>query len=151
MLFTCYCNTCSFETMDFVDTNAYDATHSWKKPRSGALVVSSNNRILLVQNYGQKWGVPKGKLAGNETRVQCAVRETREETSIDISRFVRSHVCHVDKKTNTAMYIVKLDSEPEIVPVTYDITGYGWFDVGCIMKNQRCVNMPSMSVIQTYK
>lgn len=45
-----------------------------------------DTQILLVKQYEHKenWGVPKGHIDRGETYEQCAMRETREETGIEV-------------------------------------------------------------------
>ncbi|AAT43548.1 NUDIX hydrolase [Picrophilus oshimae] len=54
---------------------------------AGALVLK-NNKFLLVKRMDEPdaglWAVPGGKLEYGETLEQCAVREIKEETNIDI-------------------------------------------------------------------
>ena len=54
----------------------------------GAIVYrKSRDRIelLLIQNrYGGDWSFPKGHVEGEETEVQTALREVKEETGLDI-------------------------------------------------------------------
>lgn len=48
--------------------------------------------VLLVQTFYSKdlWGFPKGKIEEeNEEPRQCAIREVQEETSYDISPFIK--------------------------------------------------------------
>ncbi len=47
----------------------------------GGLVKNKKGEILLIFRRG-KWDLPKGKLDENETLLQCAVREVREETGL---------------------------------------------------------------------
>jgi len=47
----------------------------------GGLVKNKRGEILLIFRRG-KWDLPKGKLDKNETLLQCAVREVREETGL---------------------------------------------------------------------
>lgn len=43
--------------------------------------------VLLVKQFAHRnvWGMPKGHLNAGETREQCAVREVKEETGVDIT------------------------------------------------------------------
>ncbi|MGW6729945.1 NUDIX domain-containing protein [Nocardia sp. NPDC055029] len=54
-------------------------------PGSSALVVDSDGRILM-QRRGDSgnWSLPGGAMEIGETLEQCAVRETKEETGLDI-------------------------------------------------------------------
>ncbi|MFC7394917.1 NUDIX hydrolase [Scopulibacillus cellulosilyticus] len=46
-------------------------------------VILNNDAILLVKEHG-KWGLPKGGQEPNESLINTAVRETREETGLDV-------------------------------------------------------------------
>lgn len=59
-------------------------------PKAGVIIFNTNlNKILIVKNaYNpllSKWGLPKGHLEKNETRIECAKRELLEETGINIT------------------------------------------------------------------
>ena len=69
--------------------SSFPRAFSHYRPRShkvyGAIVVTADNEILLVR--GKKtgiWSFPKGHLFGGETGQQCALRELKEETGIDL-------------------------------------------------------------------
>ncbi|RKR89170.1 ADP-ribose pyrophosphatase YjhB (NUDIX family) [Micromonospora pisi] len=54
-------------------------------PACGVLAVDDQGAILLQRrrDTGQ-WALPMGKMEIGETPTQCAVRETREETGVDV-------------------------------------------------------------------
>ncbi len=65
---------------------------------AGACIVH-NNKILLVQqkpegDQPEKWGPPAGHAESEETPVNTAIRETKEETNLDIEilGFVQSGI-----------------------------------------------------------
>ena len=47
----------------------------------GGLVKNKEGDILLIFRRG-KWDLPKGKLDDNETLLECALREVKEETGL---------------------------------------------------------------------
>jgi 8-oxo-dGTP pyrophosphatase MutT (NUDIX family) len=58
-----------------------------KNKKAGFFVYNkSEDRVLLVQSKGRLWGMPKGTLEHGETYFECAIRELKEETGLDISR-----------------------------------------------------------------
>lgn len=59
----------------------------------GAAIIIHNHRVLLLQracddDHPNLWEVPGGEAHKNETIVQCAVRELREETGLGASEVV---------------------------------------------------------------
>lgn len=54
----------------------------------GAIVYRKNKNqieLLLIKNrYGGHWSFPKGHMEGQETEVETALREVKEETGLDV-------------------------------------------------------------------
>ena len=50
--------------------------------------IKKDNKILMVQENKEskkgKWNMPAGKLDDNESIIEAAIRETKEETNIDV-------------------------------------------------------------------
>ena len=79
------------------------------RPKVGILaVVNYNNMVLVGQRKGSHgdgdWAFPGGHLEYSEEPADCAVRETLEETGIDLSGCIASYlgmtndVFHTEKK-----------------------------------------------------
>lgn len=110
------------------------------------------DRVLLVQSRGQLWGPPKGTLEVelNETSVQCAIREVKEETGLDV---VGENFSRATKIKNRAMYYY-VERDTCDVEVQHhedckdnDANGITWIKVQCleecilagrIVLNQHC-------------
>lgn len=61
------------------------------KVEIAAIYIEYNDQILILhrqnnKSEGNKWGIPGGKVAKNEKPLQAIIRETQEETGIDISK-----------------------------------------------------------------
>lgn len=55
---------------------------------AGAIIYTKiKNEIfyLLAKDFHSNWGFPKGHLENNETEIEAAIREIKEEVGIDIS------------------------------------------------------------------
>lgn len=67
--------------------NNYQKRNNTKRPtRAGTIIINYNtNEILITQSYGRHWGLPKGHLEKDENCIDCAIRETLEETGIELS------------------------------------------------------------------
>lgn len=55
-----------------------------KKEKSCGAIVIKDNKVLLVKHDIGHWGLPKGHVEENESEKETAIRETKEETNIDI-------------------------------------------------------------------
>ncbi len=54
----------------------------------GSIFISQANRVLVVRGRRTgKWSFPKGHPKEGETGYDCARRETREETGLELPRF----------------------------------------------------------------
>ena len=59
--------------------------HTTAKVGAGAAIFDENGRVLLMEHVGDKgWGLPGGFIEPNESARDAAVRETREETGLDV-------------------------------------------------------------------
>jgi ADP-ribose pyrophosphatase YjhB (NUDIX family) len=56
-----------------------------RKPSASVIVRNSAGDLLLLRRTDSgRWTIPTGGLKKNETLTQCAIRECREETGLDI-------------------------------------------------------------------
>lgn len=53
----------------------------------GVLIVGPSERVLLIRTHkwGDRWGIPGGKVDYGETLLAAAQREVREETALELS------------------------------------------------------------------
>jgi len=101
----------------------------------GGLIRNEKDETLLIFRRG-KWDLPKGKLDPGETLEQCAVREVREETGLQVNLvaplLVTYHTYH--QGTNFILkeshwFTMKMPGEQSLVPQTEeDIMEAKWVD-----------------------
>ena len=99
-----------------------------------ARVTRDDGRILLVKaSYRWHWGLPGGLMDSGESPAEATIRETREETSLDIELVGEPTVI-----VETAMQRVNFvfDAVPaegadpdKIKPQASEILELGWFEV----------------------
>ena len=76
--------------------------------KAGAVVLSKNNPekiLVLYQKKHDDFSFPKGHLESNETLQECAIRETKEETGLDIE---------ILRPLNVTAYTNKTDGNVEL-------------------------------------
>lgn len=55
-----------------------------KFEKSCGAIVLDGEKILVLQQKKGHWGFPKGHVENNETEVETAIREIKEETNVDV-------------------------------------------------------------------
>ena len=101
---------------------------------AGGLVKNREGDVLLIFRRG-KWDLPKGKLDDNETLLECAVREVKEETGLtkikagdEIDTTYHTYVefgKHILKESH--WYLMTAKGEEKLEPQTEeDITEIRW-------------------------
>lgn len=79
----------------------------------GIIILNNENKILLGHVTGQKhWDVPKGLKNENEEYIDTAIRETKEETGLNI---IRNDLKYIDyfiynKKKDLVLYRYKIEN-----------------------------------------
>jgi len=116
-----------------------------KRQRAGIFIYDKkNDSVLLVQSRALKWGIPKGGMEEGENFVDCAIRETREETGLNISPteflsstkiFGRSMFFYVEKEQRECF--------PDSLGEKNDANGITWIKVSCLAE---CIDRGSMSL-----
>jgi len=93
-------------------------------PIAGVLIRSTRNRVLLVRNNGSKsWSYPKGKIEHMENSLQCAIRECKEETDVDVSELIdeKKYLCMPVNGKRFSLYIIDNVDEDVMSPHILDV------------------------------
>jgi len=97
-----------------------------KQKESAGLAIIYRGMVLLAHTTGRKWwgsyGIPKGGIEPGESRMDAAIRETREEVGLDIPRSMidpnpRTYVLTSRKYKYTKTvywYVVEVDDLEQI-------------------------------------
>lgn len=105
---------------------------------AGGIVINKNREILLVQEFGEYWGLPRGHVEEGEDALTAAIREIKEEAGItdltkvaELGFYVRS-TFDSDGQPNFAeikhiTHFAFLTEQLEATPRDKDITDLGWF------------------------
>ncbi len=108
-------------------------------------------RVLLVQSRRQLWGPPKGTLesANNETNCECAIREVKEETGLDIGI---ENFSRATKIKNRAIYYYAemkwRDVHPQKGNDDNDANGITWIKLNCL---EECIKSGQIELNQHCK
>tara|TARA_A100001011_G_C14039017_1_gene726951 strand:- start:28 stop:525 length:498 start_codon:yes stop_codon:yes gene_type:complete len=104
--------------------------------KSGVFIFDkSKNKILLVQSKGNLWGIPKGTADKDEDLKNCAVREVKEETGLELNLELLTNSINIYNKA-LYFYIELEECEVEIqnTIVDNDANGICWINLDCLKK-----------------
>lgn len=113
--------------------------------KSSGVIVIYKGSILLTQSYNNYWGIPKGKVKVDETLLNCALREVKEESTLDLKsyhmilnkpvyKFIPTY-----KNNIIYLFLCIIPSENDIVnghvdDLHNDSTGFCWIKRSCLTK-----------------
>ena len=67
---------------DVIKDSSGNRIHVRTLERSGLIIRNKEGNLLVIVDQNDRWSIPKGWKEDNETLINCAKRETREETGI---------------------------------------------------------------------
>ena len=131
------------------------------------VIIEKDNQVLLVQNCGNKWSIPKGGvydlLNPPETIEAGAIREIEEETGIkiDINKLERINKTWIDSKgiLSVFKYTLPDDYEVKLIDNCDEISGVTLICKKCIKKirdkqnfyGYKAINKVSRSILKYVK
>lgn len=84
----------------------------YKEKSCGAIVINED-KVLLIHQYNDVWGFPKGHMESGETEAETAIREVKEETNVDIEIDEnKRYVIHYMVKENIPKEVVYFLAKP---------------------------------------
>jgi 8-oxo-dGTP diphosphatase len=107
-------------------------------PRVGVgIIITRNNQVLLLKRLNVhgagSWSTPGGHLEFGETPEECATREAKEETNLDIDNITFKSITNDVFIAENKHYITiwmqgENNSGKEILAAAYESSEIGWFD-----------------------
>lgn len=98
-------------------------------PRAGIIIKNKDEYLSVLQDASKLWGFPKGRMKYGEKESDCATRELKEETGIelDINLLKEDNLIHIKRgKHHHFYYIVEVESKPECIIDNDEIADYKW-------------------------
>ena len=129
---------------------------------AGFLVVRDQpSPSFLLMKHADRWDLPKGHLDGDESRMEAAMRELREETGIESSQIeIDPNFQYVDiytvqardgsglKPKQLTIYLARLKDDVPIQPTEH--IGYQWFDWNPPHRIQERTIDPLLAQLESY-
>lgn len=105
-----------------------------KIKKAGSFIYDSQSKkILLVQSRGQMWGSPKGTIKDFEEPLECAIREVKEETGLDLDEKTLTEYTVLSSKVQ--YYFLEMKENNVYIQnhiSDNDANGIGWFNINCL-------------------
>ena len=104
-----------------------------KKEKSCGCIILKDDKVLLIyEKIAKYWGFPKGHVENNETEIETAKREVKEEVGLDVEidkekRYELNYITDKGIDKTTVLYIAKPKSE-KIVMQESEVEEVQWCD-----------------------
>lgn len=100
--------------------------------KSCGCIIINDNKVLLINDTNGNWGFPKGHVEENETDIETAIRETKEEVNLDVE-VDENRKYTIKYKTDrdtlkTVVYFVAKIKGGEIKPQIGEVNEIKWLD-----------------------
>jgi len=100
---------------------------------------------------GGYWSIFGGTCNNKENTIVCAIRELREETTINIKLHELTYTKPIqNKETTFHVYFSELDHQPNII-LNEEHTEYGWFTIDDLHCFPYDIDDKLVDIIQEYK
>ncbi len=101
-----------------------------KKEKSCGCIIIEDKKVLLVHQTKGHWGFPKGHIEENETEIQTALREVKEETNLDVEidksrRYTESYITDTGAEKEVVLFIAKIVGG-KIKPQESEVSNIKW-------------------------
>lgn len=132
-IYNCEKKCCKIKVKIYLPKERYNPKRRNYRKAGVFIYDPKTNKVLLVQSRGHLWGPPKGTKELWETDIECAVREVKEETGIDVNP--EYFTGQTDIRGRAVYYYLEMDScDVDIQNSIYDndANGITWIDVDCL-------------------
>ena len=106
-----------------------------KHEKACGTIVINDNKVLVIQQKQGFWGFPKGHMEQGENEIETAIRETKEETNLDViiedkTRFCLTYFIE-DKNIHKEVvyFVAKVDGKVDIKPQIEEINSIAWIEI----------------------
>ena len=99
----------------------------------GCIVMNEKNKILLVHHNAGHWDFPKGHVEEGETEEQTAIRETKEETNLEVQ--INSKYRYTTEYSpkegiwKEVVFFLAYNKTEDIKPQLTEVEELGWFSL----------------------
>lgn len=114
------------------------------KEKSCGAIIINDNKVLLVKQTSNTINFPKGHVENNETEIETAIREVKEETNLDIKilpeyRYVNSYIMDNNVQKDVIFFLA-IPQSFNIVKQEKEISDIFWCDIDKVVNHLQFEN-----------
>ena len=103
-----------------------------KEKSCGAIIFNEKNKVLVIKHNAGHWDFPKGHVEENETEIETAKREVKEETNLDIEIIgnYRYKITYSPKEgvMKDVIYFIARNTSNNVKIQEKEVSDYGWYN-----------------------
>ncbi len=134
---------CELKTWPYI-THHRSPIFDRNEHKAGIIMMTPDDRMLIVRSRGNRWGFPKGGCRKDESALEGATREFKEETGLQVFK-----TGSPKKISSRITYFMARATEPYAVNINKirslpynDSSGIGWIKLECLKTMDIPLNYP---------
>lgn len=105
-----------------------------KYEKSCGTITLKDNKVLLVTQISNICGFPKGHIENDETEMEAAIRETKEETNVSVRvdsnyRYLINYVVNGDINKDVVYFLASVENDDQLIKQEEEIAKVEWVDI----------------------
>ena len=119
-----------------------------KKEKACGTIIIDDDKVLIIKQKQVFYGFPKGHMEKNETEIETAIRETKEETNLDVlidesKRYSLNYVIDNNIDKEVVYYLAKPITK-NVKKQDSEISKILWVDIDKVINILTYDNMKDM-------
>ena len=121
------------------------------KEVSCGTIIIKDNKVLLIKSLKDEYGFPKGHMENEETEIETAIRETNEETNINVKiinnkRYVINYIVKNNIHKDVIYYLAKPIEPINLIAQKEEIKEIKWVNIDDVINMLPFENLKEMYI-----
>jgi bis(5'-nucleosidyl)-tetraphosphatase len=121
------------------------------KEVSCGTIIIKDNKVLLIKSLKDEYGFPKGHMENEETEIETAIRETKEETNINVKiinnkRYVINYIVKNNVHKDVIYYLAKPIEPINLIAQKEEIKEIKWVNIDDVINMLPFENLKEMYI-----
>lgn|SRR5574344_298226 len=121
------------------------------KEVSCGTIIIKDNKVLLIKSLKDEYGFPKGHMENEETEIETAIRETKEETNINVKiinnkRYVINYIVKNNIHKDVIYYLAKPIEPINLIAQKEEIKEIKWVNIDDVINMLPFENLKEMYI-----